>query len=110
DRRRRAAEKERGQVMTVQLAPIEAKTCVVRDTSSRRGRHLSVTPQTTAARHLHFGRIVLDSSDPLLTFSTEERETALICLRGSATIRHPERSEGPGRAGGAPAMPPGPSL
>jgi len=97
--------------MTVQLAPIEARTCVVRDTGSRRGRHISVSPATTAARHLHFGRIVLDEA---LTFSTEDRETGLICLEGSASVnaalRHPERSEGPGRAGGAPPVPPDPSL
>jgi len=66
-----------------ELAPIEAATCVVRDTGSRRGRHISVTPATTAARHLHFGRIVLDEP---LTFSTEYRETALISLRGSACV------------------------
>ncbi len=72
--------------MTVELAPIEAKTCVVRDTGSRRGRHISVQPGTTAARHLNFGRIVLDASDAALTFSTEERETGLICLKGSATL------------------------
>lgn len=71
--------------MTVQLAPIEPKTCVVRDTGNRRGRHISVTPATTAARHLHFGRIVLDEP---LTFSTDDRETALICLRGAATINN----------------------
>jgi 5-deoxy-glucuronate isomerase len=75
------------------LAPIDAKSCVVRNTGARRGRHLSVTPKTTAARHLHFGRIVLDSSDPLLTFSTEDRETALICLKGAAEVNgnHLER-------------------
>lgn len=72
--------------MTVELAPIQARTCVVRDTGSRRGRHLSVTPETTAARHLHFGRIVLDAGDPPLTLSTENRETGLICLRGSARV------------------------
>lgn len=65
------------------LAPIDPATCVVRDTGGRRGRHISVTPDTTAARHLHFGRIVLDEP---LTFATEDRETALICLRGAATI------------------------
>ncbi|HEV7765809.1 MAG TPA: 5-deoxy-glucuronate isomerase [Thermoanaerobaculia bacterium] len=75
--------------MTVELAPIAAQTCVVRDTGAQRGRHFSVTPQTTAARHLHFGRIVLDPSDEL-TFSTEDRETAFVCLRGSATIREYE--------------------
>jgi 5-deoxy-glucuronate isomerase len=87
--------------MTVELAPIEAKTCVVRDTGSRRGRHISVTPASTAARHLHFGRIVLDSSDPLLTFSTEDRETALICLRGGASVAagFSRPSAGPAEAG-----------
>lgn len=72
--------------MSVELAPIEAKTCVVRNTGSRRGRHISVDPTTTAARHLHYGRIVLDADHEPLTFSTEARETALICLKGSASI------------------------
>lgn len=72
--------------MTVELAPIEAQTCVVRNTASHRGRHLSVTPDTTAARHLHFGRIVLVAGDEPIAFHTEDRETGLICLRGSATI------------------------
>jgi 5-deoxy-glucuronate isomerase len=71
--------------MTVELAPIQSQTCVVRDTGSRRGRHLSVTPETTAARHLHFGRIVLSALESV-DFSTEDRETAFICLKGSATI------------------------
>ena len=66
------------------LPPIDARTCVVRDTGSHRGRHISVKPGDTAARHLHYGRIVLD--DEPLTFSTEDRETALICLRGSAMV------------------------
>lgn len=70
----------------VKLAPIRAKTCVVRDTASRRGRHVSVTPKTTAARHLHFGRIVLGRDDRPVTFSTGTRETGLLCLQGSASI------------------------
>ncbi|HEX8153171.1 MAG TPA: 5-deoxy-glucuronate isomerase [Thermoanaerobaculia bacterium] len=70
--------------MSVQLPAIDEKMCVVRDTASRRGRHISVRPGATAARHLHYGRIVL-SSEPL-TFSTEERETALICLKGNARV------------------------
>jgi len=69
-----------------ELAPIDAKTCVVRGTAQHHGRHLSVTPQTTAARHLHYGRIVLHPDDPLLTFNTEGRETALICLEGTAEV------------------------
>lgn len=66
------------------LPPIDAQTCVVRDTAKHRGRRVSVKPGITAARHLHYGRIVLD--DEPITFSTEERETAFICLKGSATV------------------------
>ena len=72
--------------MSVHLAPIAAETCVVRDTGSRRGRHVSVHPETTAARHLHFGRIVLGTGDAPVEFSTENRETAFIGLKGEATI------------------------
>jgi 5-deoxy-glucuronate isomerase len=72
--------------MMVDLAPIQPQTCVVRDTGGRRGRHISVKPGATAARHLHFGRIVLDASDAPITFSTGERETGFICLNGKAVI------------------------
>jgi 5-deoxy-glucuronate isomerase len=72
--------------MTVQLAPIEAQTCVVRDTGSRRGRHVTVSPATTAARHLHFGRIVLTATDAPVAFPTGDLETAFICLKGSASL------------------------
>src|SRR5262249_22752256 len=43
-------------------------------------------PGPTAARHLHYGRIILDPSDRL-TFETGDRETGLICLKGSANVR-----------------------
>ena len=72
--------------MSVDLATIQAKTCVVRDTGAQRGRNISVAPGKTASRHLHYGRIVLDAGDQPISFSTEERETGLICLKGSATI------------------------
>ena len=72
------------------LPQIDAKTCVVRDTASRRGRHISIRPGQTAARHLHYGRIVLEGES--LTFDTEERETALICLKGTATIELPSEA------------------
>ncbi len=72
--------------MTVDLAAIEPRTCVVRDTGARHGRHITVTPETSAARHLHFGRIVLDESDAPVHFSTEDRETGFICLKGTASI------------------------
>jgi 5-deoxy-glucuronate isomerase len=67
-----------------ELPEIDAKTCVVRDTASRRGRNISIRPGETAARHLHYGRIVLDGES--LTFDTEGRETGLIGLKGNATV------------------------
>jgi len=72
--------------MSDAFAAIDAATCVVRDTASRLGRHISVRPGATATRHLHYGRIVLNASDAAVTFSTEDRETAFICLKGNATI------------------------
>lgn len=45
-----------------------------------------MTPETTAARHLHYGRIVIDGGEPAVRFETGDRETALVCLRGSGTV------------------------
>jgi 5-deoxy-glucuronate isomerase len=66
------------------MTDINERTCVVRGTASHRGRRLSVTPGATAARHLHYGRIVLDGGSE--SFNTEDRETAFIGMRGQATI------------------------
>ena len=66
--------------------PISAESCVVRSTDSRKGRTRSIAPGTTAARHLHYGRIILDARDGPISFSTGEHETSLICLKGNATV------------------------
>ncbi|MGB7759409.1 MAG: 5-deoxy-glucuronate isomerase [Bryobacteraceae bacterium] len=68
-------------------AAIRTETCVVRNTGARKGRHLSVTPQTTASRHLYYGRIVLDCGDAPVEVKTGERETGLVCLRGGGTVQ-----------------------
>ena len=65
---------------------IASGTCIVRDTAARKGRTQSVAPRSTAARHLHYGRIILDAGDAPLNFNTGELETGLICLKGSASI------------------------
>lgn len=67
---------------TETLAP---GTCVVRNTASRKGRTESVAPGA-AMQHLHYGRIILDHGDEAVRFDTRERETALICLQGTATV------------------------
>ncbi len=75
--------------MTEDLAKTERiapSTCVVRDTASRKGRTRAVEPGTTAARHLHYGRIILDATDTPVTFGSGDCETVLICLGGTATV------------------------
>jgi 5-deoxy-glucuronate isomerase len=61
--------------------------CVVRNTAAAKGRHRSVAPGATAARHLHYGRIILDAADAPIAFETGELETGLICLKGATSIR-----------------------
>jgi 5-deoxy-glucuronate isomerase len=66
--------------------------CVVRGTHRHRGRTRSVDPVNTAARQLHYGRIVLARDDAPLRFSTGGLETGLIALRGQADVKTGGRS------------------
>ena len=61
-------------------------TCVVRDTAARPGRTRTVAPESTAARHLHYGRIILAGGDAALSFGTGDHETGFIALKGAATV------------------------
>jgi 5-deoxy-glucuronate isomerase len=69
------------------IPAIAKATCVVRNTAGQKGRTRSVAPDLTAVRYLHYGRIILDDGADPLQFETGGLETALICLRGAATIR-----------------------
>jgi len=73
--------------MEITNNPITSETCLVRNTNSSKGRTRSIAPGATAARHLHYGRIILDAGDEPVRFSTAEQETSLICLKGNATVR-----------------------
>ncbi len=66
---------------------ITPRTCVIRNTAARHGRTRSVEPGTTAARLLHYGRIILDRGDEPVSFATGDHETGLICLKGAAAVR-----------------------
>ena len=70
----------------MEFAEVTNSTCLVRNTAARKGRTESVAPGTTASRHLHYGRIILDEGDAPIHFSTGDRETALMCLHGAATV------------------------
>lgn len=67
-------------------AALNMDRCVVRNTAARKGRTRSVSPEATSARHLHYGRIVLDGGDVPLLFGTGEHETGFIALKGSTTV------------------------
>jgi 5-deoxy-glucuronate isomerase len=68
------------------IPAIERTSCIVRDTAAARGRTRSVEPGKTAARHLHYGRIILDAGDTPARVDPGGVETALICLKGEATV------------------------
>jgi 5-deoxy-glucuronate isomerase len=65
---------------------LSTDTCVVRATHARKGRTRSIDPKTTAARHLHYGRIVLDPAGAPLGFGTGSMETGFVAMKGAATV------------------------
>ena len=72
----------------MEIQNISPSTCVVRDTASKRGRTEAIAPgTTTASRHLHYGRVILDAGSPAFRIETGERETGFVCLKGSATLQ-----------------------
>ena len=71
-----------------QVAP---EKMIFRKTNAQAGRHISVTPQNSTMQHLAYGRILLSSSVPRVSFSAGDRETALIGLSGNALIKTGER-------------------
>jgi 5-deoxy-glucuronate isomerase len=68
------------------MQSINNATCIVRNTGATRGRAWSVVPGQTAARHLHCGRIRLETGDAPISFGTGDLETGLVCLSGTASV------------------------
>jgi 5-deoxy-glucuronate isomerase len=60
---------------------------VFRKTNAHIGRHLAVTPANSTMSHLSYGRIILNSSKPHVSFSNGEQETGLICLSGNGVVK-----------------------
>ena len=77
--------------------PIARDTCIVRDTARQKGRTHAVVPGKTATKHLHYGRIILDAGDAPLKFDTNNMETGLIGLKGSASVKAGGQSFSVGR-------------
>jgi 5-deoxy-glucuronate isomerase len=60
---------------------------VFRKTHKHTGRQISITPGNSSMRHLSYGRVILDASNPAVSFSAGNRETGLICLSGQVDIK-----------------------
>ena len=67
------------------MSTLTLERCVVRNTAAKKGRTRAVAPGSSASRHLHYGRIVLDPSEAVW-FKTADHETGFVCLKGRATI------------------------
>ena len=65
------------------MPPISSHGCIIRNTGARAGRTVSVAPGRTAAQRLHYGRVILGAGEPF-SLRTDDRETGLVCLKGSA--------------------------
>jgi 5-deoxy-glucuronate isomerase len=70
-----------------QQAQASFEKMVFRKTNSRLGRHISVSPDNSAMKHLAYGRIILNASTPQVSFSNNNRETALVCLSGAVEVK-----------------------
>ena len=64
-----------------------AEKMVFRQTHQHTGRRVSVTPANSTNQHLSYGRIILNQTNPEVTFSNGNQETGLICLSGSARVK-----------------------
>ena len=68
-------------------AEVAQERMVFRKTNAQKGRHLAVTPGNSTMKHLSYGRIILDSSTPAISFQNGDKETGLVCLSGNAVVR-----------------------
>ena len=64
-----------------------AEKMVFRKTNAHSGRQVAVTPANSTMRHLSYGRIILNSYEPHVSFSNGEQETGLICLSGNGVVK-----------------------
>lgn len=65
---------------------LPSEKMIFRQTHTKPGRNLAVTPANSTMRHLCYGRILLGPGVPSVSFASGERETALLCVSGSAEV------------------------
>jgi len=67
-------------------ATLDPKKLLFVDTASKLGRVVTATPRNSVLAHLCYGRIRLDAKVARASFPTEDRETALLCMKGSCRV------------------------
>jgi 5-deoxy-glucuronate isomerase len=67
-------------------ADVATDQMVFRKAHEHTGRHISITPRNSSMKHLAYGRIILNPSTRVESFSNGDRETRLIILSGQATV------------------------
>ena len=70
---------------------LDPQKLLFRNTASRLGRHLAVSPSNSDLQHLHYGRIRLqarhaDVAQRRVAFETGPRETGLLCMHGACRL------------------------
>jgi 5-deoxy-glucuronate isomerase len=65
---------------------LESTPMVFYNTDAHVGRKIAVSPANSVMKHLAYGRIILNATQPAVQFATGERETGLICLQGEAEV------------------------
>jgi 5-deoxy-glucuronate isomerase len=65
----------------------QTKDWLFRNTTSAKGRNITITPQTSAFKDISAGRIILDKTIPTASGRNEGRETTLLCLHGSGKVK-----------------------
>ncbi len=65
---------------------LDPKKLLVTGTASHRGRKVTATPDNGVLRHLCYARILLDGKTAEAAFATGNRETGLICMKGSCRV------------------------
>jgi 5-deoxy-glucuronate isomerase len=68
------------------MSRLDPDRLIFNDTASKWGRFVAVSPKNSVLGHLNYARIRLGGEQSRTEFSTERRETGLICLHGQCTL------------------------
>jgi 5-deoxy-glucuronate isomerase len=65
---------------------LDSSNLIFSGTAAHQGRAIAVTPRNSGLAHLCYGRIRLDAAFPRAAFETDDRETALLCMKGACRV------------------------